>query len=101
MGNVKSLPEAVLGIISGGQLLEGKTENIAHVAHVLRDQSGMSLEEAKHLFIMDYHRVPHLYSTTGSEETFRNIWQDWKKPGTANKPQYRSAESLITDERFY
>ena len=68
MGDVKSLPEAVLGIISGGQLLEGKTENIAHVAHVLRDQSGMSLEEAKHLFIMDYHRVPHLYSTTGSEE---------------------------------
>ena len=68
MEHVKTLPEAVLSIISGGQLLEGKTENIAHVAHVLRDQSGMSLEEEKQLFTMDYHRVPHLYSTTGSEE---------------------------------
>ena len=73
MENVRTLPEAVLGIISGGQLLEDQTENIGYVVHVLRDDSGMSPAEAKQLFIMDYHRVPHLYSTTGSEEDLQEF----------------------------
>ena len=73
MENVRTLPEAVLGIISGGQLLEDQTENIGYFVHVLRDDSGMILEKAKQLFIMDYDRVPHLYSTTGSEEDLQEF----------------------------
>ena len=51
----------------------GKTSSILQLIARLRDEFRMSPAEAKQLFIMDYHRVPHLYSTTGSEEELREF----------------------------